>query len=97
MTGKPVYNIILGCVTGAIWLGVSIGILFLIGVVHIDGRIQISMIWLWMFSAFLNTVMQEMLVRGYLYQMIKSNYNIVAAVIVSTCLFTFAHGGAFES
>lgn len=41
--------------------------------------------------------MQEVLVRGYLYQMIKNNYNIVAAVIVSTGLFTFAHGGAFEA
>ena len=50
-----------------------------------------------MVSAFLNTVMQEMLVRGYLYQMLKSNYNTVAAVIVSTGLFTFAHGGAFEA
>lgn len=97
MTGKPVYNIILGCVTGAIWLGVSIEILSLIEVVHIDSRNQISMLWLWMFSAFLNTIMQEMLVRGYLYQMIKSNYNIVAAVIVSTALFTSAHGGAFEA
>lgn len=97
LTGKPVYNIILGCVTGAIWLGVSIGILSLIGVVHIDGRNQISMLWMWMFSAFLNTVMQEMLVRGYLYQMIKSNYNTVVAIIVSTGLFTFAHGGAFEA
>ena len=27
----------------------------------------------------------------------KSKYNIVAAVIVSTGLFTFAHGGAFEA
>lgn len=97
LTGKPVYNIILGCVTGAIWLGISIGILSLMGVVHIDDRNQISMLWLWMFSAFLNTVMQEMLVRGYLYQMIKSNYNIVVASIVSTGLFTFAHGGAFEA
>ncbi|MFR8179949.1 MAG: type II CAAX prenyl endopeptidase Rce1 family protein [Dorea sp.] len=50
-----------------------------------------------MISAFLNTVMQEMLVRGYLYQMLKSNYNIGIAVIVSTGLFTFAHGGAFEA
>ncbi len=97
LTGKPVYNIILGCVTGAIWLGVSIEILSLIKVVHIDSRNQISMLWLWMFSAFLNTIMQEMLVRGYLYQMIKSNYNIVAAVIVSTALFTSAHDGAFEA
>ena len=76
MTEKLVNNIILGCVTGAVWLGVSVGILAIIGVVHIDGRNQISMLWLWMISAFLNTVMQEMLVRGYLYQMLKSNYNI---------------------
>lgn len=41
--------------------------------------------------------MQEMLVRGYLYQMIKRNYNVVAATVVSTILFTFAHGGAFEA
>ena len=71
LTGKLVNNIILGCVTGATWLGVSVGILAIIGVVHIDGRNQISMLWLWMISAFLNTVMQEMLVRGYLYQMLK--------------------------
>ena len=97
LTGKLVNNIILGCVTGAVWLGISVGILAIIGVVHIDRRNQISMLWLWMISAFLNTVMQEMLVRGYLYQMIKRNYNAVAATVVSTMLFTFAHGGAFEA
>lgn len=97
LTEKPVYSIILGCVTGAVWLGASIGILSLAGVIHITGINRISLLWLWMISAFLNTVMQEMLVRGYLYQMIKSNYNIVAAIIVSTGLFTFAHGGAFEA
>ncbi|MDO5784930.1 MAG: CPBP family intramembrane metalloprotease, partial [Eubacteriales bacterium] len=43
------------------------------------------------------TVMQELLVRGYLYQMIKKNFNTVAAAIVSTALFTLAHGGAFEA
>ena len=97
LAGKPIYNIILGCITGAIWLGASIGILSLIGVIHIDGRNQISMLWLWLVSALINTVMQEMLVRGYLYQMLKSNCNIGIAVIVSTGLFTFAHGGAFEA
>ena len=72
-------------------------ILSLTGVIHIDGRNQISMLWLWLFSAFINSVMQEVLVRGYLYQMIKNNYNIVVAVLISTGLFTFAHGGAFEA
>lgn len=84
LTGKPVYNIVLGCITGAIWLGVSVVILSLTGVIHIDGRNQISMLWLWLFSAFINSVMQEVLVRGYLYQMIKNNYNIVVAVLIST-------------
>lgn len=97
LTGKPVYNIVLGCITGAIWLGVSVVILSLTGAIHIDGRNQISMLWLWLFSAFINSVMQEVLVRGYLYQMIKNNYNIVVAVLISTGLFTFAHGGAFEA
>lgn len=97
LTGKPVYNIILGGVTGTIWLGASVGILSILGVVQIEGKNQIAMLWLWLLAAFLNTVMQEMLVRGYLYQMIKSNGSIAAAIIVSTGLFTFAHGGAFEA
>ena len=29
--------------------------------------------------------------------MIKKNYNVVAATVVSTMLFTFAHGGVFEA
>lgn len=35
--------------------------------------------------------------RGYLYQVIKQEHNIIAAAIVSTALFTFMHGGAFEA
>lgn len=94
---KPIYSVVLGCITGTVWLGTSIGILSLMGIVHIEGSNKVPMLWLWILSAFINTVMQELLVRGYLYQMIKSNYNIVAAVVVSTALFTFAHGGAFEA
>lgn len=43
------------------------------------------------FPAFINSVMQEVLVRGYLYQMIKNNYNIVVAVLISTGLFNIWH------
>ncbi len=94
---RPAYNIVLGLVTGAVWLGGAVGILYLAGAIRFEGRNEISMLWLWLLSALLNTIMQEMLIRGYLYQMIKSSYNIAAAVIVSTALFTLAHGGAFEA
>ncbi len=82
---------------GLSWLGISVGILLFTGSARIEDTNHISMLWLWILSAFINTIMQEMLVRGYLYQMIKRNYNVVAATVVSTMLFTFAHGGAFEA
>lgn len=41
--------------------------------------------------------MQELLVRGYLYQMLKQKHNIVVAAAVTTALFTALHGGAFEA
>ena len=55
------------------------------------------MLPIWILAAILNVVMQELLVRGYLYQMIKQKHNIVAATIVTTTLFTALHGGAFEA
>lgn len=97
LINNPSHSSILGIITGLIWLSSSAGILLLTRSVHIEGNNHISMLWLWILSAFINTVMQEMLVRGYLYQMIKKEYNLAAAVIVSTLLFTFAHGGAFEA
>lgn len=94
---KPVSSVVLGLVTGTIWLGASVAILFLMRVLHIQGSNKVPFLWLWIINAFINTLMQEMLVRGYLYQMIKSKYNVIAATIVSTALFTLAHGGAFEA
>ena len=49
LTKKPVYNIVLGIIVGIVWLGVSVGILSLLGVLQIDGINQISMLWLWIF------------------------------------------------
>lgn len=94
---RPVYNSVLGIIVGLVWLGSSVCILICTGSASINGVNGIHMLWLWILSAFINTAMQEMLVRGYLYQMIKRRYNVIAATIVSTMLFTFAHGGIFEA
>lgn len=93
----PVKNCLMAMAAGVLWLGASYLILAGIGVVKIGGYHAVPMLWLWLFSAFINTAMQELLVRGYLYQMIKSNYNVIAAAVVSSSLFTLLHGGAFEA
>ena len=82
---------------GICWIGIASGVLLLSKQLTIIENNYVSMLWLWIISAFINVVMQELLVRGYIYQLLKQKYNLPAAVIVTTALFTFMHGGAFEA
>ncbi len=90
-------SLTVGIIAGIVWLGAAVAILIFTGTMTVVGHNSISMLWLWIISVFLNTIMQEMLVRGYLYQLIKANYNAIAAAVVTTALFTLMHGGAFEA
>ena len=97
IVSSPLKNFAVGIIAGIVWLGVAVVILILTGTMMIVGHNAVTMLWLWIISVFLNTIMQEMLVRGYLYQLIKTNYNTVAAAAATTALFTLMHGGAFEA
>lgn len=94
---KPIKGITIGIFSGIFWLGCTVLILFFVGVMKIDGKNEVSALLVWIISAFINVVMQELLVRGYLYQMLKYRHNTIVATIVTTALFTFMHGGAFEA
>lgn len=96
-TGNHLKGCVTGAVGGVIWLLASFLIMSGLGVLKIEGYNSVPMLWLWVLSVFLNTVMQELLVRGYLYQMIKKTYNKIAAALFTSCLFTLLHGGAFEA
>ena len=88
---------LIGSVVGLCWIGIASGVLLLSKQLTIVEKNNVSILWLWIISAFINVVMQELLVRGYIYQLLKQKYNLPAAVIVTTALFTFMHGGAFEA
>lgn len=75
----------------------SSSILIVTKQLEISGKNEVPLLWLWVISAFLNVIMQELLVRGYIYQLLKKRYNLTAAVIATTAIFTFMHGGAFEA
>lgn len=94
---NPLKGIIVGCVTGIVWLGIPVLIMFVTGIIRFEGKNSVPMFIVWMVAAFLNVIMQELLVRGYLYQIFKQKHNIVAATIITTALFTLLHGGAFEA
>ena len=87
----------LGVITGIVWLAVPVLVMYIAKIIDFDGTNSIDLFPVWVLAAFLNVIMQELLVRGYLYQMIKQKHNIAAATIVTTALFTALHGGAFEA
>ncbi len=94
---SPAKGAILGIITGLVWLAIPTLAMYIAKLIHFDGINSVDLFPVWVISAFLNVIMQELLVRGYLYQMLKQKYNIIAAAIVTTALFTACHGGAFEA
>ncbi len=88
---------IVGIFVGIIWIGLSVIILFSSRQLEIIEKNNVTLLWLWILSAFINVIMQELLIRGYLYQLLKKKYNLKLAIVVTTIIFTFLHGGAFEA
>ena len=94
---NPLRNTFWGVVLGCVWIGGAILALFLMGNITPGNKNYIPFLAVWFLAVLLNAVMQEYLVRGYLFSLLKEKYNIAVAVIITTVLFTALHGGAFEA
>lgn len=94
---KPIKNLLIGAAAGCLWLAASVVIICLLGGVAFTGKNDVYGLGIWIAAALLNVVMQELLVRGYICQFLKKEYNPAVAIIVSTAMFTLFHGGAFEA
>lgn len=90
-------NLIIGSSIGFLWLGSVVAILLLTKTITIQSQNTISYLWIWIVASLLNVIMQELLIRGYLYQLWRQKYNIPIATLVTTVLFVLMHGGAFEA
>lgn len=87
----------IGIIAGVFWLGSAVGILYLTGTMSFHGVNTVNYLWVWILASLLNVFTQELLIRGYLYQLCKHHYNTIVAAIVTTIVFTALHGGAFEA
>lgn len=94
---KSIKDLVLAILAGFIWFFLPFCLLKVFGYLEISSKNSIDMLPLWICSAFINTIMQELLARGYIYQLIKREYNLWAASIITTLIFTFMHEGAFEA
>lgn len=94
---NPAKGMLLGVITGIVWLAIPVLVMYAAKIIHFGGTNLINLFPVWVLAVFLNTIMQELLVRGYLYQMLKQRHNVIVAAIMTTILFTALHGGAFEA
>jgi uncharacterized protein len=87
----------LGIILGILWLAVSLGIAWAAGFVSMQAA-SISYSWLFGigFSVLFNAFAQEVLVRSYLYQTIRSRSNPAWAIFLTSMLFSVLHIGAFK-
>lgn len=82
---------------GVVWIISSVIIIYLLGCIKLIQINKINYLLIWGILLFINTIMQELLVRGYIYQILKKNYNIVISTSITTIIFTMMHGGIFQS
>lgn len=94
---NPSKGFLIGAVAGMGWIAIPVLVMYTTQIIHFESINSIEMFPVWMLAVFLNVIMQELLVRGYLYQMLKQKHNFIVATIVTTVLFTLFHGGAFEA
>ena len=77
---KKIINYFKGIILGMIWIISAIGISMITKSITISGKNSIN-IFIWGISLLLNTLMQELLIRGYLYQMLRKKYNVLIAFV----------------
>ena len=88
---------LIGIGVGVGWIVIAAAILFAGGWIRVSNVQSVGQLPIWLIALFLNTIMQELLVRGYLYQRLRQSFNIPVAAVVSTTLFLLCHGGALEA
>jgi membrane protease YdiL (CAAX protease family) len=91
----PVRDFALGLFLGCIWIGVVLLVTFRLGAARLEKTVVVNNVIVWFCAVFLNAVMQEYLVCGYIFALLKKECGGVVAVIATTALFTVLHAGAF--
>jgi uncharacterized protein len=92
-------NLLKGLVLGLFWIFLTIIGLYATCTIRWNFNLSIgaTSLFIYFLILLLNTIMQEILCRGYLYKVIENSYNSNIAVITTTILFALLHPGAFEA
>jgi membrane protease YdiL (CAAX protease family) len=93
-----VRDALLGAGIGFVWLAVSLLIMWLFGwaTPATSGVLNATTLAVAGIAMFLNTILQEVLARSYIYQTIQSEANSSWAILMTSILFALYHLGALQ-
>jgi membrane protease YdiL (CAAX protease family) len=95
-------NSLLGLIVGVEWICVPLLVMLVMGLLVATPTLteQINLLPTWLFlliiAFFFDTIVQEFFVRGYIFQLLKREYNLIAAIAVTTVIFTFLYSDVSE-
>jgi len=92
---NAVKNSIIGIIWGIVWIALPVLSLYIIKHLQFGAVNSVSFLYIWIISAILNVIMQEYLVRGYMFELLRKEYNIIISIIITSIIFTLFHAGAF--
>ena len=90
-------SITLGVVFGICWIGTPIALLYCTGYLSFGEIISVKHLHVWIIACIFNVIMQNYLVKGYIFHLLKHKYNVLTAIVVTSLIFTLMHRGAFEA
>ena len=85
-------DVLSGLVFGTFWALLASGLLAMTNTLKLTPNNTPSYLLVWLFALFCNAAMQELLVRGYIFSLIRHKFNVTAAIIVGSLLFVAMHG-----
>jgi membrane protease YdiL (CAAX protease family) len=89
---------VLGILIGIAWLTLALTIMWLFGwlALQTTGQLDLSTLATAAIAMMLNTVIQELLARGYIFQTIQSQSNASWTVIVTSIIFVLYHAAGLQ-
>jgi uncharacterized protein len=92
-------NTISGTIIAIFWIGLAVlGLSFFCKLkTNFNIAIGYKMIIVYFVILLINTIMQEVLCRGYLFKTIEKSFSTTTAVIVTSVFFVLLHPGAIDS
>jgi uncharacterized protein len=96
---RLINNILIGVLIGLFWIIISLSSQYVFGTIGkgAQNTIPLGAFIIYGIAILINASLQEILCRGYIFQVIESNFNALTAIIITSVLFSGLHVGAIKA